>query len=242
MLQLAPGIYKLAPRCYSKTIVESAEENFLRIIRNPVRIQKAIEQYEINQIFDNLNMDFFLVEYQKNEYIHSPIHNKDWMQIQLRGEIVIYLIKEDGSVYTMAMGAGHSRIGEFESFVEAEVPIYTQAKTEVTTLAFSVPEHRESLLQDVTFLRSTVYNLANQIYLTTTAKANTQPLQERVINHMYYHCPDRILSGIEEHAKIFHCSGRHLHRLLNEMEAAGLVTKIDRGSFKLCNDAQPERK
>jgi CRP/FNR family putative post-exponential-phase nitrogen-starvation transcriptional regulator len=205
----------------------------LRIIHNPVQIQKAIEQYEINKIFDNLSMDFFLVEYQKNEYIHSPIHNKDWLQIQLRGEIIIYFIKEDGNIYTMAAGAGHSRIGEFESFVDVDVPVYTQAKTEVTTLAFSMQKHKEMLLNDMTFLRSTVYNLSNQIYTITHFAANPMPLQERVINYMYFNCQNQILKGIEECAKIFHCSGRHLHRVLGEMEAAGLVKKINRGSYQL---------
>ena len=183
----------------------------MRIIHNPVQIQKTIEQYEINKIFDNLSMDFFLVEYQKNEYIHSPIHNKDWLQIQLRGEIIIYFIKEDGNIYTMAAGAGHSRIGEFESFVDVDVPVYTQAKTEVTTLAFSMQKHKEMLLNDMTFLRSTVYNLSNQIYTITHFAANPMPLQERVIKYMYFNCQNQILKVIEECAKIFHCSGRHLH-------------------------------
>ena len=104
---------------------------------------------------------------------------------------------------------------------------------EIIMKSYKNIEIKEMLLNDMTFLRSTVYNLSNQIYTITHFAANPMPLQERVINYMYFNCQNQILKGIEECAKIFHCSGRHLHRVLGEMEAAGLVKKINRGSYQL---------
>ena len=63
-------------------------------------------------------------------------------------------------------------------------------------------------------------------------------LAERVTSNMKYKCADGTLKGIEQAAFQLHCSARHLQRILNRCEAAGLVRRLGKGTYRL---AQGER-
>ena len=59
-------------------------------------------------------------------------------------------------------------------------------------------------------------------------------LTERVMSYMKYKCDYGVLKGIEQAAFHLHCSARQLQRVLNQSESAGLVKKIGKGTYKLC--------
>ena len=58
-------------------------------------------------------------------------------------------------------------------------------------------------------------------------------LTERVISYMKYKCDGGILKGIEQASFHLHCSARQLQRILNQIENAGLVKKLGKGTYKL---------
>ncbi len=58
-------------------------------------------------------------------------------------------------------------------------------------------------------------------------------LTERVLSYMKYKCDDETLKGIEEAAFHLHCSARQLQRILNQGEAAGVVKKLGKGTYRL---------
>ena len=205
----------------------------MKIIRDNDLIRQAIRQYDIDSFFDNMDMDFFLVNYEKGDFLRTPLHKTYWMQIVLSGIVSIYYIREDGTMYSVAHGSGHSRIGEFESFVQKEVPLYSEACSDVTTLAFSVTRYREQLLNDRRFMRSTIQNMAETIYSLTEHSIQIPPLKERVLTHIQYNCTDHILKGVEANAFLLHCSPRQLQRVLNELEKEGTLKKLGKGTFCL---------
>ena len=53
---------------------------------------------------------------------------------------------------------------------------------------------------------------------------HTQEIREP--SYMKYKCNDETLKGIERAAFHLHCSARQLQRILNQIEAAGLVKKL----------------
>ena len=67
----------------------------------------------------------------------------------------------------------------------------------------------------------------------TTMDAEPASLTERVISYMKYKCGDETLKGIEKAAFHLHCSARQLQRILNRIEAEGLVRKLGKGTYKL---------
>lgn len=67
----------------------------------------------------------------------------------------------------------------------------------------------------------------------TTMDAAPASLTERVLSYMKYKCGDETLKGIEQAAFHLHCSARQLQRILNQCEAAGLVRKLGKGTYRL---------
>lgn len=53
------------------------------------------------------------------------------------------------------------------------------------------------------------------------------------MSYMKYKCDNETLKGIEQAAFHLHCSARQLQRILNQSEAAGLVKKLGKGTYKL---------
>lgn len=65
------------------------------------------------------------------------------------------------------------------------------------------------------------------------ASAAPASLTERVMSYMKYKCDNETLKGIEQAAFHLHYSARQLQRTLNQSEAAGLVKKLGKGTYKL---------
>ena len=77
------------------------------------------------------------------------------------------------------------------------------------------------------------HSLASKISSITTMEAAPASLTERLFSYMRYKCADETLRGIEQAAFHLHCSARHLQRILNQNESAGLVKKLGKGTYKL---------
>ncbi len=111
--------------------------------------------------------------------------------------------------------------------------IYAEAAESLTCISFSVEKHREVLLANNKFLELICNSLATKIGAITTIEAAPASLTERVMSYMKYKCDNETLKGIEQAAFHLHCSARQLQRILNQSEAAGLVKKLGKGTYKL---------
>lgn len=58
-------------------------------------------------------------------------------------------------------------------------------------------------------------------------------LKERILNHLYYHCENHTLKGVERASHTLRCSSRQLQRVLNELQAEMLVEKSGKGTYRL---------
>lgn len=199
--------------------------------------KKEIENYiaksKYHVVLDSLDIDFYLIRYEKGELVSSPFENELLFQIVEQGSINIYLIRDDGTRYSLSNGATDYFLGDMDIFYPKNNNIYVEAAENLTCISFSIEKHRKILLSHNKFLELICISLSAKIGAMTVMDAAPASLTERVMSYMKYKCDNGILKGIEQAAFHLHCSTRQLQRILNQSETSGLVKKMGKGTYKL---------
>lgn len=205
----------------------------MKKIYDKSRIQSAVSACTYRELLENLALDLFLIEYEPGELITAPWLNNSLFQFVLTGELSIYLIRDDGSTYSLATGKNDYILGEMDLFHIKNNHIYAEVTKKLTSIAFITEHYREKLYQNSAFLYLTGKTMAQKIDALTTLDVVPASVEERVILYMKFKCEDRELKGIEKNAFRLHCSARQLQRILNRYEKDGLVVKTGKGAYKL---------
>ena len=193
----------------------------------------CIAKSKYHAVLDSLNIDFYLTKYEKGELVSSPFQNEFLFQIVEQGSINIYFIRDDGTRYSLSNGTTDYFLGDMDIFYPKSNNIYAEAAERLTCISFSIEKHREILLSNNKFLELICNSLSAKIGTMTTIDAAPTSLTERVMSYMKYKCHNETLKGIEQAAFHLHCSARQLQRILNQIEVAGLVKKLGKGTYKL---------
>lgn len=198
------------------------------------KIINCIAKSKYHAVLDSLNIDFYLIKYEKGEFVSSPFQTESLFQIVEQGSINIYIIRDDGTRYALSSGTTDYFLGDMDIFYPRSGDVYAEAAEPLTCIAFSIDKNRETLLSNNGFLALICNSLSSKIGSMTTLDAAPASLSERVMSYMKYKCDGGILKGIEQAAFHLHCSARQLQRILNQSERAGLVKKTGKGTYKLC--------
>ena len=196
-------------------------------------IADCIASSKYHTVLDSLDVDFYLIKYQKGELVSSPFQNEILFQIVEQGSINIYCIRDDGTRYSLSNGAADYFLGDMDIFYPKSNNIYAEAAENLTCISFSIEKHREVLLSNNKFLVLICNSLSTKMGVITTMEAAPASLTERVLSYMKYKCSNETLKGIEQAAFHLHCSARQLQRILNQSESAGLVKKTGKGTYRL---------
>ena len=197
------------------------------------KIASCIAKSRYHAVLDSLALDFYLIKYEKGELVISPFQNELLFQILEHGSINIYFIRDDGTRYSLSNGTTDYFLGDMEIFYPKSNNIYAEAAENLTCISFSIEKNREILLSNNKFLELICNSLSAKIGTMTAIDAAPASLTERVISYMRYKCEHETLKGIEQAAFHLHCSARQLQRILNQSEAAGLVRKLGKGTYRL---------
>lgn len=197
------------------------------------KVAACIAKSKYHAVLDTMDLDFYLIKYEKGEFVSSPFQNTLLFQIVEQGSINIYLIRDDGTRYCLSNGTTDYFLGDMDIFYPRSGSIYAEAAENLTCIAFSIEKHRDMLLSNNRFLTLICNSLSSKIGAMTTIEAAPASLTERVMSYMKYKCEDNTLKGIERSAFHLHCSARQLQRILNQKEASGSVTKIGKGTYRL---------
>ena len=197
------------------------------------RIAACIAKSKYHKVLDTLDADFFLLRYEKGGFVSSPFQTETLLQIVEQGSINIYFIRDDGTRYSLSSGTTDYFLGDMDIFYPKSSSIFAEAAESLTCISFSIDKHRDLLLSNNKFLELICSSLAAKIGTMTTIDAAPASLSERVLSYMKYKCTDETLKGIQQAAFHLHCSARQLQRILNQSEAAGLVRKVGKGTYKL---------
>lgn len=196
-------------------------------------IADYIAKSKYHAALDALDIDFYLIKYEKGELVSSPFQNELLFQIAEQGSINIYLIRDDGTRYSLSTGTADHFLGDMDIFYQKNSNIYAEAAERLVCIAFSIEKYKEILFSNNQFLILICNSLSAKIGAITAMDATPASLTERVISYMKYKCNDRTLKGIEQTAFHLHCSARQLQRVLNKCEASGLVRKLGKGTYQL---------
>lgn len=198
------------------------------------KVASCIAKSKYHSVLDTIDIDFYLIKYEKGEFVSSPFQTESLFQIVEQGSINIYIIRDDGTRYALSNGTTDYFLGDMDIFYPRSGDVYAEAAESLTCIAFSIDKNRETLLSNNGFLALICNSLSTKIGTMTTMEAVPASLTERVMSYMKYKCDYGILKGIEQAAFHLHCSARQLQRVLNQSESAGLVKKIGKGTYKLC--------
>ena len=206
---------------------------FMKRIYDKKKIAGCIAGSKYHETLDSLDIDFYLIKYEKGELVSSPFQKELLFQIVEQGSINIYFIRDDGTRYSLSNGANDYFLGDMDIFYPKSNNIYAEAAESLTCISFSIEKNREKLLSSSRFLALICNSLSAKIGAMTTMDAAPASLTELVLSYMKYKCGDETLKGIEQAAFHLHCSARQLQRILNQCEAAGLVRKLGKGTYRL---------
>ncbi len=196
-------------------------------------VAACVSKSKYHAVLELLDIDFYLIKYEKGELVSSPFRKESLFQIVEQGSINIYFIRDDGTRYSLSKGTTDYFLGDMDIFYPKSSSIYAEAAESLTCISFSIDKYREILLASNRFLALICSSLSVKIGTMTTIDAAPASLKERVISYMKYKCADKTLKGIEQAAFHLHCSARQLQRILNQCEAAGLVRKTGKGTYRL---------
>ena len=197
------------------------------------KVAACIAESKYHSVLATMDIDFYLIKYEKGEFVSSPFRAESLFQIVEQGSINIYIIRDDGTRYALSNGTTDYFLGDMDIFYPRSGDVYAEAAESLTCIAFSIDKNRETLLSNNGFLALICSSLSTKIGTMTTLDAAPSSLSERVISYMKYKCDDGILKGIEQAAFHLHCSTRQLQRVLNQCEADGFVKKVGKGTYKL---------
>ena len=197
------------------------------------QIAACIAKSKYHAVLDSLNIDFYLIKYEKGEFVCSPFQSELLFQIVEQGSINIYFIRDDGTRYSLSNGTTGYFLGDMDIFYPKSNNIYAEAAEGLVCIAFSAEKHKEQLLSNNGFLKLICNSLSAKIGTMAAVDAAPASLAERVISYMKYKCGDKTLRGIEKSAFHLHCSARQLQRILNQCEADGSVRKTGKGTYRL---------
>ena len=198
------------------------------------KVAVCIAKSKYYSILSTMDVDFYLIKYEKGEFVSSPFQTESLFQIVEYGSINIYIIRDDGTRHALSSGTTDYFLGDMDIFYPRSGDVYAEAAEPLTCIAFSIDKNRETLLSNNRFLALICSSLSSEIGTMTTLDAAPASLSERVMSYMKYKCDGGILKGIEQAAFHLHCSARQLQRILNQSERAGLVKKTGKGTYKLC--------
>lgn len=205
----------------------------MKKIYDKKKIADCIAKSKYRSVIESMDIDYYLIRYEKGELVSSPFQNESLFQIVGQGSIEIYLIRDDGTCYSLSNETADYFLGEMEIFYPQSNNIYAEATESLTCISFSIEKHKEILLSNNKFLALVCSSLSTKLRAITTIDAVPASLAERVISYMKYKCDNKTLKGIEKAAFHLHCSARQLQRILNQYENSEIVEKLGKGKYKL---------
>lgn len=152
-----------------------------------------------------------MVQYQKEEFVTTPLQEEHLFQIIVQGTVSIYFIRDDGSVYSPVDGKEDYLLGDMEIF-------QSQANNDVICLALSIEASRDALLENCRFLQLVCESLTQKMESVTTFDAAPASLKQRVLTYMEHKCIKGELKGLQQAAFHLNCSACQLQRILNQYE------------------------
>ena len=202
-------------------------------IHDAAFVEACLKRIRYESAMSGLRSRLFAVQYQKGEFVTSPLQEEHLFQIVVQGSLNVYFIRDDGSVHSLSNGQENYLLGEMEIFSSQTGNVYAEASADLVCLALSIEENKKELLENCRFLQMLCQSLTEKMQTITTIDAAPADLKQRVLTYLQYKCGSRGIKGLQQTAFRLNCSVRQLQRILHQYEAAGIVIKTGQGAYQL---------
>lgn len=129
---------------------------FMKRIYDKKKIAGCIAGSKYHETLDSLDIDFYLIKYEKGELVSSPFQKELLFQIVEQGSINIYFIRDDGTRYSLSNGANDYFLGDMDIFYPKSNNIYAEAAESLTCISFSIEKTGKNCSRAAGFWRLSV--------------------------------------------------------------------------------------
>lgn len=204
----------------------------MKILKNKKILDDLIEKYKIHSYFNSENLKFSLLSYEKGEFLIESEVEVPYIMFVVEGAVTVYIIREDGTQYTIAENKDFVVLGDVEFVTGDFSPFFIEVIKPVKVIALSIEENRKILKSDTKFLNFLLEAFAKKMKWLVKYDPYSVSLEDKLLHYIQTSCPDMILTKIEKTSKLLHCSRRQLQRVLKNLTEKNILTKEGKGIYR----------
>lgn len=205
----------------------------MKILNDKLLLNKLIEKNKITSYFDTKNLEFSLYSYEKGELIAQADKKISDIIFLVEGAVTIYVIRDDGTQYTIAENKDFIILGDVEFITDIPSPFFIEVVKPLKVIALPIEKNKSILKKDVIFLNFLLQVFSEKMRWLVNTESYSINLEDKVIRYIKNYCPNGILTNIEKTANLLHCSRRQLQRILKKLVDNNILQKIKKGVYKL---------
>ena len=205
----------------------------MEVVSDRKLLKEILENLGISAHFDSEALQFQLVKYKKGELLVSPLKPMEQLLFLVRGRVMIYGLREDGSSFSVYLAGQSVLLGDVEFIRKESLPFYTEALESVLCVALSTERYRQILERDVKFLNFLLHSVANKFHMFFQMGNPSQPVEERLLAFLRDIQPDHTLHGMNMGVMQLLCSRSQLQRVVRKLCAQGVLVKEKKGRYRL---------
>ena len=209
----------------------------MKTIHDDELLQKYIRELELEKKFDLALTKPFLCSFEKGELLSGPYIRQRYLLFLVAGIAQIYGIGIDGRKIPVNLARKGTVIGDVEFCSEKNSPLFSEVIKDLLCVGISITGNREYLRNNVRFLQFLLESVSSKVYLTRVADAPAVSVEEKLLHYMREECENHILEGVEHATLRLTCSRRQLQRVLSELCEQGMIRKIGKGKYRLCENS-----
>ena len=203
-------------------------------INDTLLLKNLIEHYDLSSWFDTPNLPFQLFEYAAGEMLNILHPSEHYLKFLVKGELRCFTIQEDGTYYQYYQGSDFAFLGDVEFCGYHYEHHWHEAVQKVWCIELCLEHCRESLWQDLSFLKHLSKKLAASVYSSAhTLNNHVMTVEQQVINYLKYAAPNGEFQGVDRLANQLNCSRSQLQRVLRTLTTQGLLEKKSKGIYHL---------
>ena len=205
----------------------------MEVVSDQKLLKEVLEQLNIPAHFASKGLQFQLVRYRKGELLVSPLKPMKQLLFLVRGRVMIYGLREDGSSFSVYLAGQSVLLGDVEFIRKESLPFYTEALESVLCVTLSTERYRQILERDVKFLNFLLHSVADKFHMFFQMGNPSQPVEERLLAFLRDIQPDHTLHGMNMGVVQLLCSRSQLQRVVRKLCAQGVLIKEKKGRYRL---------
>lgn len=199
-------------------------------------VEDSIRKAKLSDKFRTEGLDFFVILYQRGEFLSTPDSQMPYFQFLVRGSVALYYLDENGDRRNVALMDGEGLLGDMEFALGNRPIFYIEAVTPVVVAALPMEKNRDRLEKDSDFLMYLLRNASRMKVFTARNSVVLPRLEELLLYHLKNECLHRTIIGMDDTAARLRCSRRQLQRVVKKLEEQGRLKKLRKGCYRLLGE------